>query len=440
MPERYIILLNHHSYIKIFKYNTIQHDIFSGSINGSKSTTIFCPPQFFCAPPQDTEPGVGISPTLGGPPYLFPSTASFGAADLCVNPPGCPAPTYVDPAFRNPQVSNLTIGLEHSLTNNWTISATYAYVHSAYLRVGGFSTTNWNRNVIPAGTDEFGRTILAAAPATPLGTCAANGLPIFGPAQPLDCTQFANTELGSFGHGNYHEFVAAVNKRFSHRYQIFANYTWSRNFANGSSERDTDTFFGPQDPFNLNLDYGRSGLDITHQFKAGAVADLPWGFTWSTNIITHSGLAYPAYILVDINGDGVSNQGLGTNDRPAVQLGSGKPFLLPDYPGRQPNFFNWNMRLSKDFKLGERYSARLIADLFNVTNGSNLYSNPDNSAFVTVNGCVPNVNAPGNTCPAITVLPKPGDPTPVGTTYRRLDQLAPGATPFAFQLGVRFQF
>jgi hypothetical protein len=98
------------------------------------------------------------------------------------------------------------------------------------------------------------------------------------------------------------------------------------------------------------------------------------------------------------------------------------------------------MRLSKDFKLGERYSARLIADLFNVTNGSNLYSNPDNSAFVTVNGCVPNVNAPGNTCPAITVLPKPGDPTPVGTTYRRLDQLAPGATPFAFQLGVRFQF
>ena len=415
--------------------------IFFPTIGGTKSTTIFCPPQFFCAPPQDTAPGVGITPTQGGPPYLFPSTASFGAADLCVNAPGCPSPTYVDPAFRNPQVSNLTVGLEHSLTNNWSVSATYAYVHSAYLRVGGFSTTNWNRNVIPNGTDQFGRTILQpAAPFPNFGTCPANGLTIFGPAQPLDCTTFANTELASFGHGNYHEFVAAVNKRFSHRYQVFGNYTWSRNFANGSSERDTDTFFGPQDPFNVNLDYGRAGMDITHAFKAGAVADLPWGFTWSTNVIFHSGLAYPAYILVDINGDGVSNQGLGTNDRPAVQLGSGKPFLLPDYPGRQPNFFDWNMRVSKDLKLGERYSVRFIADLFNLTNSSNLYSNPDNNAFVTVNGCTPNASGVGNSCPTLTALPKPGDVTPVGTTYRRLDQLAPGATPFALQLGVRFQF
>ncbi|HKT46148.1 MAG TPA: TonB-dependent receptor [Candidatus Acidoferrales bacterium] len=380
--------------------------IFFPTIGGQKSATVFCPGQFliFCAPES-------------GFPYLFPSTASFGADQLCSQAPGCPSPTYVDPSFRNPRVSNLTVGVEHSFSD-WTVSATYAFVHSERLRIGGFSTTNWNRNFTSSGTDQFGRSILTGA---------------------LDPTIFADTELASFGHGNFHELALAVNKRFAHRYQLFANYTWSRNYSNASSERDTDTFFGPQDPFNLNLDYGRSGLDITHQFKAGAVVDLPWKLNWSTNIIAHSGLAYPAYILTDINGDGVSNQGIGTNDRPVVQLGSGKPFLLPDYPGRQPGFFVWDMRLGKDIHLGERYAVRFMADLFNITNASNLYSSPDNNAFVSVN-CVSNAPAFGNTCAPLTALPKPGDANPVGTTYRRLDQLAPGATPFAAQFGVRFQF
>jgi len=129
-----------------------------------------------------------------------------------------------------------------------------------------------------------------------------------------------------------------VNKRYARRYQFFANYTWSQNKSNASAERDTDTFFGPQDPFNLNLDYGTNGLDITHQFTAGAVVDLPWHLNWSTHVIAHSGLAYPAYITADLNGDGVSNQGFGTNDRPTVQIGSGKPFFLPLYPAASLTF------------------------------------------------------------------------------------------------------
>ena len=122
---------------------------------------------------------------------------------------------------------------------------------------------------------------------------------------PLDPTLFSASELGSFGRGNYTEVVIGANKRFAQHYQFFANYTWSRNFGNASSERDTETFYGPQDPFDLNLDYGRDGLDITHQLKGGIVVDLPKGFNWSSNFIIHSGLAYPAYSDVDLNGDAV---------------------------------------------------------------------------------------------------------------------------------------
>lgn len=407
--------------------------IFLPTIGSSKGATLFC------FTPNSSGSGLSCAPP-GGFPYLFPSSLppNFQASDpalaSAIGPPGI---SYVDPSFRNPKVSNLTVGVEHQLARGWSLSANYAYVHSWDLRTGGFSTTQWSRNVVSLGTDQFGRAILEAANGQ-----VVNGsqCPFFGP-QPIDCSIGEANALGSFGRANYNEFVAAMNKRFSSHFQFFANYTWSRNFDNASSERDTDSFFGPQDPFNVNLDYGRSGLDITHQFKTAGVVDLPWGFTLSSLAIAHSGLAYPAYILTDINGDGISNQGIGTNDRPTVQIGGGKPFLMPRYPARQPAFFNVDFRANKDIRLTERYHLQLLADLFNLFNRGNLSSNPDNSAFVNVPGCVANpLPAAGFTCPPLTALPKPGDPTPVGPTFRTLDQITAGATPFAFQMGLQLKF
>jgi hypothetical protein len=404
---------------------------------GSKSTTLFGNPAFGTAPSE-------------GPPYVFfPSNLPQSSSQLCAlaTPAiGCPSITYADPALRNPRVSNLTVGVEHRFAGDWTASANYAFMHSTHLKTGGFSTSTWIRNLVPMGTDQFGRSILAAVPAT--GACPADAQVFPGEPLPLDCSlsNFSGAnELASFSRGNYHQFTAGIDKRFSHHYQFFANYTWSRNFSNDSSERDTDTFFGTQDPFNINIDYGRNGLDITHQFKSGIVAELPWGLNWSSNFIAHSGLAYPAYSSADINGDTVINQ-FSNNDRPVVQLGSGAPFLLPRYPARQPAFFTWDMRVSKDFKLGERYSLRLVADIFNVTNASNLYSNPDNSGFVTLSNC--GLVNPGVTlttkCDSLTAIPKQGNvylnaagqPVPYGVH----DEISPGSTALAAQFGVRFQF
>ena len=393
---------------------------------GSKSTTLFCPGTF-CTP-------------LSGPPYIFPSTLLQSSGELCaLGTPaiGCPAIEYADPSFRNPRASNVTAGVEYEVASGWTLSVNYAFMHSTHLKTGGFSTSAWQRNVVPIGTDSFGRSILAAVPAA--GACPAAAQVFPGEPLPLDCTltNFSGAlELASFSRGNYHAVTASVNKRFSHHYQWFANYTWSRNYSNDSSERDTDTFFGAQDPFNIDIDYGRNGLDLTHQFKSGVIVDLPWGFNWSSNFIAHSGLAYPAYSTVDVNGDTVINQ-FSNNDRLTVQVGSGKPFLLPRYPARQPNFFTWDMRLSKDFNFKERYSVRLVADLFNLTNRDNLYSNPDVSGFVAPPGpCTLIPNSVSSVCPALTAVPSQSN-TP---GYRVLNEISPGSTPFAAQFGVRFQF
>lgn len=401
--------------------------IFFPTGGASKGATLFC---FFndgCLPPNG-------SPDF---PALFPSTLQTG--DLAFQFIGQPGINYVDPSFRNPRVSNMTIGVDHDLGHSWMASATYAYVHGVRLRTGGFSTTQWSRNVVVDHVDSFGRSLLTPDP-------------FFGPLL-QDPTIGQAAELGSFAHSNYHEFVGSVNKRFSNHFQFFANYTFSKNMDNASSERDSSTFFGPQDPFNLELDYGRSGLDITHQFKFAGVYEFPWGVTFSALGTAHSGLAYPGYITVDVNGDGVSNQGFGSNDRPVVQLGSGEPFLLDRYPGRQPNFFQSDLRLNKDFAFRERYHLQLLADFFNFTNRGNLFSNPDGSAFLCTgfNNPAPPPSAPNTLCadPAaasylnaqgLSRLPKPGDIGPSGQPYRKLDQISPGSTPFAAQFGAKLVF
>src|SRR5271154_4174458 len=116
-------------------------------------------------------------------PYLFPDSLPIAVDGLCASAEGCPGPTYVDPNFRNPRVSNLTAGLEHTFAHNWTLAVTGLSVHSWDLRTGGFSTTVWARNFDILGTDTFGRSIIAANPA--VGGCA--NVPVGG-AEPADCT------------------------------------------------------------------------------------------------------------------------------------------------------------------------------------------------------------------------------------------------------------
>jgi len=383
----------------------------------------------------------GCSTPAGFPgfPYIIPNKSTLNVTQLCTTPDpvsgtvfGCPAPTsgggYVDPRFRNPRVSNLTGSVEQTLAKNLVLTGTFAYVHSWHLRTGGYDAEEaWQRNNISCGTDAFGRTLLCGTPG--------------GPADRLDTTlTSAMTETASFSHGNYYSVVVNINKRFSNHFQVFANYIWSRNKDNASSERDTDTYFGAQDPRNINLDYGRNGLDVTHQFKAAGVYDLPWGFTVSSSLIAHTGVPFPLYVNVDINGDETSDNGH-NNDRPTFTRANGKTFLLGRYPFDQPGYFEWDARLAKDFHFHERYNVQLQADFFNVTNRANLYSNPDTAGTVDYTpNCVanPTPGIAGFSCTPFTSATLAAAKTTLG--YRTINQFAPSGTPFSFQAGIRFSF
>jgi hypothetical protein len=377
----------------------------------AQSPTIFFPQGGGGKTTQDfgTEPQNGF-------PYLFTNISAVPTSGGGAFPPSF---TYVDPNFKNPRVSNLTAGVEHTLMRDLTVSGTFAYVHSGRLRTGGFNEEAWARNFGIAGFDPQGRAILTGAGDPSVSTGA--------------------DALGSFSHGNYYSFVANVTKRFSHHFQVFANYTWSRNKDNASSERDTDTFFGPQDPLNLALDYGRNSLDVTHQFKAAGVYDLPMGFQVSSIVIAHSGTPYPVYINVDVNGDGVSNSGH-QNDRPTVLVG-GNAVLLGRYPLSQPNYANWDARLMKDFGFAERYHVQLQADFFNVTNRANKFSNPEATATIDYSGncALRGGGQLGSICTPLARMPRAGDLS-TGGKLLAPNQISPLSNPFAFQIGAKFIF
>ena len=348
------------------------------------TTVIFC---FFnpaCVPP-------------GGFPNLFPDA-------IDPNDPLVPQPPfntdYDDPALRNPRVENTTVALELRLSDNYTLTTTLAQADSDFLRTGGFSSTAWSRNWVVSGTDQFGRSILTG--------------------ERIDNTVADAFAHGSFSEGKFRQAVINLTRRFANGFQFFINYSYSENKDNAASERDTDSFFGPQDPINIDIDYGRNALDIPNQLKVAGTVELPKGFLVSGLLIARDGVPYPACSDADTNGDGVVNNGC-NNDRPVV---NGER-LLGRYPARQPDFFQFDLRLSKEFNIGTERQLELIVDLFNVFDKANKYSNPVLSSLVAAE-----LSAP----------PKPGDIGPTGVPYRTLDQVSPGSTPFSVQLGARLRF
>lgn len=335
---------------------------FAGTLAGPglRSAVLFIP---FFGSPTDLL-GCGLSY-----PDILPSTG-----DPCASA-GPPSIDYVDPDFESARVFNIQFGVEREILPDLSISATYTHNRSENLRTGGFFSTPWDRNLDPTGVtfDAFGRTI------------GAFNLPR------LDPTIDNANAIASFGKARYHALILQVKKTYRQRYQFGINYAVSKNRDNATSDRDTDAFNGPSDPFNfLAIDYGRSQLDITHQFSAYGYFLLPADIEFSTRISARSGRAFPVWSSLCTDPGVVAPFGLG---------GTGAPFsyqnsfqcsnnfnqirpvvngeLLPRYPIRNDNLANWDIRFGRAFPLrGERLKLRATFEIFNVTDSQNFFTNP----------------------------------------------------------------
>ncbi len=298
-------------------------------------------------------------------PAVLPSAIAPGSGLASLVGP--PAISYVDPDFQNPRVLQLTASVTRQVAG-MSFEAGYMRSESRNVRIGGFRATSWDRNLaIPTRFDQFGR-----------------GVGILAASRP-DVTIAQANALTSFGRGRYQALTMTLSRPLKDRWQLYVNYTLAKSMGNGSTERDTEAVFGPSDPFDLEADYGVNEMDQRHQLKSYVVATLPGDVTLASTWSAGSGLAFPVYGSVDLNGDGVVNDGLHP-DRPLVD---GRP--APRFPYHQPAWAMWDVRVAKGVTLAAETRLQVFLELFNLLNAGNTYADPRTQAILgSPNFRVPN--------------------------------------------------
>jgi hypothetical protein len=134
----------------------------------------------------------------------------------------------------------------------------------------------------------------------------------------------------------------------SKRFQMEANYTYSKDWDTDSNERDPFNDFSgpatPAQPYIARLDYAPSNRDIPNRFNLISTGFLPAGFEANVRLQAHS--AQPNAVP--------------------------RTATAPRNLGRKGNTYSdVDWRLSRPFKFGEHYQLIPIVEMFNTFNSKN---------------------------------------------------------------------
>ena len=189
--------------------------------------------------------------------------------------PGQNAVYRVDPKLRAPYSAEWAIGIERQAGRSTTLSATYTYNRAEH-----YMQTVPINAPLPASYN----------PALPLGP--NNG--VF----PLGYNAGNVFEYEPGGILRQHIFMLSANTRIRNNISLFANYQLT--YAN-------DLPGTPTDPYNFQLDYGRSALDRRHNFQLFGSVAAPLGINLAPFITLRSGGPYDVLLGEDLYGDTLVN-------------------------------------------------------------------------------------------------------------------------------------
>jgi hypothetical protein len=167
----------------------------------------------------------------------------------------------------------------------------------------------------------------------------------------------------AIGRSAYYGFTSGIRKRFSNRLQMEANYVWSRDKDDDSNERDpfTDRSFDPTRP---QLDYSLSDRDVTHKFNLFAFIELPWKLEFTPRVQARSAQPATPPTLALISATQTNRNTLRKDNE----------------------YFSFDWRLGRVFKLGEKAELIPQIDMFNSFNNKNYVNSlsiPGNQFSIT---------------------------------------------------------
>ena len=320
----------------------------------------FIPPQFLFDPVNGTFPPP--APTLANPftGFVLPGAGAGGI-------------NIIDNDLQNPMVQQMNAGVQRELGRDFVVRADYVRNFGTHFIIGR---------------------IIGTVPLNPV---------VGGPDIVKNLESSVRTK--------YDGLLVSLEKRFAHHFQFRASYTLSRAF-NYANDDQIPFSNGPIDSNDLRREYGPTPNDQRHRFSLSGLFQLPKGVRVSP-ILTlassvpldillpdgssrvcelqrnagarqfHTGAELNA-ALAQINAAGGSlcpHADPSTGFNPRVLL----PLVRDDLK-LGDSFSSLDLRVSKVFKVGERFTIEPIAEVFNLFNVTNVLgvSNVNYSGFSNV--------------------------------------------------------
>lgn len=276
--------------------------------------------------------------------------------------------------YDNPYSAQASLGLSQQLGQDLALEIAIQMYHGIHLPIA-----------LEGNYRESGQ--LVTVPGMP-------GSDLFGPRlQRIDPSIAQKIVHSSEGNSIYYGMTASLTKRFSKHFQFRASYTYSKALDDVT---DSNGGLTPFLPTRRQLERGLSSYDLRHSFVASGTFESPFksghennwisrvlaDLTLSPIVTLRNGFPFNLFIGRDVNGD------LNTTDR---------PFHAPRNSGVGENFYNFDLRLSKQFYLrseSDGPSIEFIVEATNLFNHVNFLRVNDIVCGTTaepgfINGCDP---------------------------------------------------
>ena len=325
---------------------------------------------------------------------------SFGNSPFPVIPPDSGTLStgatgrLMDPNYRNPVSEQFNLGYQWAVTKSSVFEL--EYVHELGLHEN--KTININPTIAVLGTDASGNPTITSAPRPLSAAFAAAGVPVLGRVM----------NEASVNRSRYDGFNFSYRQRMTKRFSLNANYTlsWARGWdvnANGSSFRNY-----PHDPLNPwdPRDFGYTPNDERHHVTISGIVDFPLGIQVAPILQFGSARPYDLTSSFDVlsRGSGYTRPLVVPNADPTDYLAfsnaadalaclqAGNCHQVGYDTVRGDNFFQLDVRFSKNIHLKERYNVQLFFQAFNMTNranyGNNFFNTPNSSSFMQPAGFI----------------------------------------------------
>jgi hypothetical protein len=327
---------------------------------------------------------------------------------------------YFDKHFQAPSVQQTDLTVDREVARNTVVSI--SYLGSFGRSLPNFVDTNTGAPAMNINyTVGAGGPLQANSYTTPYyGTTK---VVVTGPGGNVISTTNGTRPNGNYGamtdifsgvSSNYNALSVQLNRRMTDHLQLMGSYTWAHALDFG---QNATTFTDTNDllvPTNIRAEYGNSIFDVRNRFVLSAVAESPWhvgGFLgylandWQLAPIysSQSGLPFslvtsgtpPSIVSVSTDpatgnvttttysalGGGVN----GSNGRKGIDSVGRNTF-------RMKRTIVMDLRLSKKIKFGERYTAELLAEAFNIFNHQNVTGVNNTGYIVSTTGTVSTAN------------------------------------------------